>query len=70
VQAEIIRINTDARPFALLVALISFPARLADRMVQGVRMMRLPDPEPSGSVEGMYFGRSWLPIEQRSTGVG
>jgi hypothetical protein len=25
VQAEIIRINTDARPFALLVALISFP---------------------------------------------
>jgi hypothetical protein len=25
VQADIIRINTDARPFALLVALISFP---------------------------------------------
>jgi hypothetical protein len=25
VHAEIIRINTDARPLALLVALISFP---------------------------------------------
>jgi hypothetical protein len=25
VQAEIMRINADARPFALLVALISFP---------------------------------------------
>ena len=33
-------------------------------------MMRLPDPEPSGSVQGMSFGRRWLPIEQRSTGVG
>lgn len=36
----------------------------------GFRMMRLPDPEPSGSVKGMSFGRRWLPIEQRSTGVG
>jgi hypothetical protein len=32
--------------------------------------MRPPDPEPSGSDQGMSFGRRWLPIEQRSTGVG
>ena len=70
VQAEIIRSNTDARPFALLVGLIVPLLAWLVGWFKGFRMMRLPDPEPSGSVQGMSFGRRWLPIEQRSTGVG
>ena len=70
VHAEIIRINTDARPIALQVALIIPLLAGLIGLFNGFRMMRLPDPEPSGSVKGMSFGRSWLPIEQRSTGVG
>ena len=56
VQAEIVRINTDARPLALQVALaIPLIAALLG-LFNGFRMMRLPEPEPSGSVEGMAFG--------------
>jgi MFS family permease len=56
VQAEIIRINTDARPLALQVALaIPLLAALLG-LFNGFRMMRQPEPEPSGSVEGMTFG--------------
>jgi hypothetical protein len=56
VQAEIIRINTEARPLALQVALaIPLLAALLG-LVNGFRMMRQPEPEPSGSVEGMTFG--------------
>ena len=55
VQAEIIRINTDARNVALQVALIVplFAALLG--FAVSMRMMRLPDPEPSGA-EGMVLG--------------
>jgi hypothetical protein len=56
VQAEIIRINTDTRPFALQVALIVPLLAGLIGLFNGFRMMRLPDPEPSGSVEGMSFG--------------
>jgi hypothetical protein len=56
VRAEIIRINTDARPFALQVALIVPLLAGLIGLFNGFRMMRLPDPEPSGSVEGMSFG--------------
>jgi hypothetical protein len=56
VQAEIIRINTDARPIALQVALIVPLLAGLIGLFNGFRMMRLPDPEPSGSVEGMSFG--------------
>ena len=51
VQAEIIRINTDARVLALQVALLV--PLLAGRLgsVTGFRMMRLPDPVSSGSAE-------------------
>jgi len=56
VQAEIIRINTDARPFALQVALIVPLLAGLIGLFNGFRMTRLPDPEPSGSVEGMSFG--------------
>jgi EmrB/QacA subfamily drug resistance transporter len=56
VQAEIIRINTDARPLALQIALvIPLLAALAG-LFNAFRMLRLPEPEPSGSVEGMAFG--------------
>jgi MFS family permease len=56
IQAEIIRINTDARPFALQVALIVPLLAGLIGLFNGFRMTRLPDPEPSGSVEGMSFG--------------
>jgi EmrB/QacA subfamily drug resistance transporter len=55
VQDEIIRINTDARPIALQVALaIPILAGLLG-LLNSFRMIRLPDPEPS-SAEGMAFG--------------
>ncbi len=56
VQEEIIRINTDARPLALQVALlIPILAGLAGLLIS-FRMMRQPDPAPSGSAEGMTLG--------------
>jgi EmrB/QacA subfamily drug resistance transporter len=56
IQAEIIRINTDARPLALQVALlVPLLAALVGLFIS-FRMMRLPDPTPSGSVEGMALG--------------
>ncbi len=56
VQAEIIRINTDARPRALQVALlVPIIAGLTGLFVS-FRMRRLPDPTPSGTAEGMVLG--------------
>jgi hypothetical protein len=56
IQDEIIRINTDARPIALQVALlIPLLAGLLG-LFTSFRMMKLPDPESSGSVEGMALG--------------
>jgi Na+/melibiose symporter-like transporter len=56
VQDEIVRINTDARPLALQVALlIPLLAGLVG-LFNAFQMVRLPDPTPSGSVEGMAFG--------------
>ena len=56
VEAEIIRINTEARPFALQVALLIpiFASLLG--LVTSFRMMRLPDPVSSGAAEGMALG--------------
>jgi MFS family permease len=55
IQDEIIRINTEARPIALQVALlIPILAGLVG-LFNSFRMMRLPDPAPSGS-EGMTLG--------------
>ena len=52
VQAEIIRINTEARPMALQVALlIPILAGLVG-FANSFRMMRQPDPHPTGSAEG------------------
>jgi MFS family permease len=55
VQDEIIRINTDARPLALQVALlIPLLAGLLG-LLNAFRMLRVPDPKPSASVEGMAW---------------
>jgi EmrB/QacA subfamily drug resistance transporter len=54
-QDEIIRINTDARPRALQIALlVPILAALAGLLVS-FRMLRLPDPVPSSAVEGMEW---------------
>jgi hypothetical protein len=56
VQAEIIRINTEARPLALQVALlIPILAGLLG-LFNSFRMVRLPDIKPSASTEGMAWG--------------
>jgi EmrB/QacA subfamily drug resistance transporter len=53
VQAEIIRINTEARPLALQVALlIPILASLLGLLIS-FRMIRLPDPVSSGAAEGL-----------------
>src|SRR5215213_4011609 len=56
VQDEIIRINTDARPLALQVALLVPILASLVGLFNSFRMMRLPDLKPSGSVEGMALG--------------
>ena len=56
VQAEIIRINTDARHKALqVVLLIPIIAGLLG-LFNSFRMMRLPDPRPSPAAESMVLG--------------
>ena len=55
-QEEIIRINTDARPRALQVALLVPILAGLLGLFNSFRMMRLPDPTPSDSSEGMAFG--------------
>jgi hypothetical protein len=56
VQAEIIQINTDARPIALQIALLIplFAALLG--LVTAFRMTRLPDPKPSAAAETALVG--------------
>jgi EmrB/QacA subfamily drug resistance transporter len=56
IQDEIIRINTDARHIGLQVALLVPILAGAVGLFNSFRMLRLPDPQPSGSVEGMAFG--------------
>jgi hypothetical protein len=56
IKAEIIHINTKARPIALQIALlIPLLAALAG-LLSGFRMTRLPDPEPSATAEAMVLG--------------
>ena len=56
VQAEIIAINTDARHRALQVALLVPILAGALGFGASLRMRRLPDPEPSGEIEGTLLG--------------
>jgi hypothetical protein len=51
IQAEIIRINTEARPIALQVALIIPLIAGLIGLFLSFRMRRLPDPAPSGTGE-------------------
>ena len=53
IRDEIIRINTDSRPLALQVALLIPILAGLIGLFNSFRMMRLPDPAPSGSGEGM-----------------
>ena len=55
-KAEIIRINTEARPLALQVALLIPILAGLIGLFNSFRMMRLPDPKPSGSADGMILG--------------
>jgi MFS family permease len=56
IREEIVRINTDARPIALQVALlIPILAGLLG-LFNAFRMVRLPDPVPAGSGEAMALG--------------
>ncbi len=56
IQAEIVRINTEARPLALQVALlIPIIAGLLG-LLNSFRMSRLPDIAPSSAAEGMSIG--------------
>ncbi len=54
VQAEIIRINTEARPFALQVALLIPILASVLGLLTSFRMMRQPDPVSAG-IEGLVL---------------
>jgi EmrB/QacA subfamily drug resistance transporter len=56
VEAEIIRINTEARPISLQVALLVPLLAALIGLFNSFRMMRLPDIAPSKSVEEFAFG--------------
>jgi hypothetical protein len=51
IRDEVIRINTDARPLALQVALLIPILAGALGLLNGFRMMRRPDPAPSEAAE-------------------
>ena len=55
-QNEIIRINTNARHLALQVALLIPILAGGLGLLNSFRMMRLPDPEPSGAAQDMVLG--------------
>jgi hypothetical protein len=56
IQAEIIRINTEARPLALQVALLIPMIAGLIGLLNSFRMSRLPDVTPSSAAEGMSIG--------------
>ena len=56
IQDEVIRINTDARPRALQVALLVPILAALGGLLNSFRMMREPDPTPSAATEGLAFG--------------
>jgi hypothetical protein len=56
VKAEIIHINTRARPIALQIALLVPLLASLLGLFNGIRMTRLPDPEPSSAAENILGG--------------
>jgi len=55
-KEEILRINTKARPRALQIALLVPLIAALLGLLNGFRMTRLPDPEPSAGAEGLLAG--------------
>jgi hypothetical protein len=53
IQEEILRINTDARPLALQVALVIPLLAALLGLFNSFRMLRLPDLQPSAAAEEM-----------------
>jgi hypothetical protein len=56
VEAEIIRINTEARPIALQVALLVPLIAGLIGLFNSFRMIRLPDVKPKADLEGYSLG--------------
>jgi hypothetical protein len=56
VRAEILRINEEARPIALQIALLIPLAAALLGLLTGFGMTRLPDPEPSTAAEAVLGG--------------
>jgi EmrB/QacA subfamily drug resistance transporter len=56
VQEEILEINEDARPIALQIALLVPLVAALLGLLNGFRMTRLPDPEPSSAAESVLGG--------------
>src|SRR5215470_2515909 len=56
IREEIVRINTDARPLALQVALLVLPLAGLIGLLSSFRMMRLPKTRPSATVERAALG--------------
>ena len=56
VSAEVVRINTEARPFALQVALLIPILAGVLGILNALRMRRLPDPQASAAAEGSILG--------------
>jgi len=56
VQDEILRINTEARDTALQVALLVPLIAGLLGFLNSFRMVKMPDPEPSGAAEGLLLG--------------
>src|SRR5262249_18312245 len=54
VQEEILSINTDARHLCLQVALLVTLLAAVVGVINATRMLRLPDPEPSGIEAGAF----------------
>jgi hypothetical protein len=56
IQDEIIRIDTEARPISLQVALLMPLLAGLIGLLNSFRMMRLPDVKPSAAAEEMLLG--------------
>jgi MFS family permease len=56
IQEEIVRINTEARPIALQIALLVPLLAGLVGFINGFRMVRLPDVTPSADIEGLALG--------------
>ncbi len=56
VQEEILDINTDSRPIALQIALLVPLIAALLGLLNGFRMTRIPDPEPSSAAEAVLGG--------------